>query len=440
MGAEMNKRIFTFIFIILLIIGLIGAFFVYRYNNATTEYYWKDNTRSQKNEKAGYFALSKFLQKQYKDTPVLYVKSMKQFEKMTAKNNNALLFIGTSLYSNRSFSNQNIDDLIKWVEKGNHLYIKESKYLNEKLGLKFNNFEVLNKTNNDIKNACQKEYDDLQQYTSKFKGFMPKDFIKNCATNLSIFRLPENNQLIFILETPIEELKHIGGFDIRQTPNIIAKAQTADDIVTLVRVKKGKGTITVVGTYEIFSHPEKPIDADKIHINRFDNAYFAAYLSQGKSTIYLMSPKGEKQTTKKDKLPLWLQLFIKHPLPATLFALLMILAIWQQIKRLGGTRRYHNKKERQISAHFAAQGRLISHNKEEYALLCEWRNELLQEWQRKFGTVSATRQTAVLLGKKLNVAADDIELWLHPIPQNLRTGDLLRFVRSHQQLRKKQNG
>ena len=51
MGAEMNKRIFTFIFIILLIIGLIGAFFVYRYNNATTEYYWKDNTRSQKNEK-----------------------------------------------------------------------------------------------------------------------------------------------------------------------------------------------------------------------------------------------------------------------------------------------------------------------------------------------------------------------------------------------------
>ncbi|MBQ5429154.1 MAG: hypothetical protein IIU35_01995, partial [Neisseriaceae bacterium] len=143
---------------------------------------------------------------------------------------------------------------------------------------------------------------------------------------------------------------------------------------------------------------------------------------------------------KKDKWPLWLQLFIKHPLPATLFALLMIFAIWQQIKRLGGTRQYDDKKERQISAHFAAQGRLISHNKEEYALLCEWRNELLQEWQRKFGTVSATRQTAVLLGKKLNVAADDIELWLHPIPQNLRTGDLLRFVRSHQQLRKKQNG
>ncbi|MBQ5429875.1 MAG: hypothetical protein IIU35_05705, partial [Neisseriaceae bacterium] len=69
----MNKRIFTFIFIILLIIGLIGAFFVYRYNKATTEYYWKDNTSTQKYEKAGYFALSKFLQKQYKYTPVLYV-------------------------------------------------------------------------------------------------------------------------------------------------------------------------------------------------------------------------------------------------------------------------------------------------------------------------------------------------------------------------------
>lgn len=439
MGAEMNKRIFTFIFIILLIIGLIGAFFVYRYNKATTEYYWKDNTSTQKYEKAGYFALSKFLQKQYKDTPVLYVKSMKQFEKMTAKNNNALLFVGSSRLSDRSFSDKNTDDLIKWVEKGNHLYIKESQYINKQLGLKFNNFPVKKLENKDIKNACQKEYDDLQQYNSQFKGFMPKDFVKNCATNLSIFRLPENNQNIFILETPIEELKHIGGFDIRQTPNIISYAQTADNIVTLVRVKKGKGTITVVGTYEILSHPEKPIDADKIHINRFDNAYFAAYLSQGKSAIYLMSPKGEKQTNKKDKWPLWLQLFIKHPLPATLFALLMIFAIWQQIKRLGGTRQYDDKKERQISAHFAAQGRLIAHNKEEYALLCEWQNELQNEWQRRFGAMSATRQTAVLLAKKLNVAADDIELWLHPIPKNLRTNDLLRFVRSHQRLRKKQN-
>ena len=436
----MNKRIFTFVFIILVIIGLIAAFFVYRYNKATTEYYWKDNTATQRHEKAGYFALSKFLQKQYKNTPVLYVKSMKQFKKMTDKNNNALLFVGTGwLENNRSFSNQNLDELMKWVENGNHLYIKESNYLNEKLGLKFNNFPVKKLENKDIKNACKKEYNDLQQYNSKFKGFMPKDFIQNCSTNLSIFVLPENNQPIFILEKPIEELKNIGGFDIRQTPNIISYAQTADNIVTLVRVKKGKGTITVVGTYEIFSHPIEPTKTDKIHINRFDNAYFAAYLSQGKSAIYLMSPKNDKQNNKKDKLPLWLQLFIKHPLPATLFALLMILTVWQQIKRLGGTRRYNQTKERQISAHFTAQGRLITHNKEEYALLCEWQDELLQEWQRKFGTVAATRQAAVLIGKKLNVAADDIELWLHPIPQNLRAGDLLRFVRSHQQLRKKHN-
>lgn len=435
----MNKRIFTFVFIILVIIGLIAAFFVYRYNNATTEYYWKDNTATQRHEKAGYFALSKFLQKQYKNTPVLYVKSMKQFKKMTDKKNNALLFVGTGWLDNRSFSNQNLDELMKWVENGNHLYIKESNYLNEKLGLKFNNFPVKKLENKDIQAACKKEYNDLQQYNSKFKGFMPKDFIQNCNTNLSIFVLPENNNNIFILETPIEELKNIGGFDIRQTPNIISYAQTADNIVTLVRVKKGKGTITVVGTYEILSHPIEPTKTDKIHINRFDNAYFAAYLSQGKSAIYLMSPKNDKQNNKKDKLPLWLQLFIKHPLPATLFALLMILTIWQQIKRLGGTRRYNQTKERQISAHFTAQGRLITHNKEEYALLCEWQDELLQEWQRKFGTVAATRQAAVLIGKKLNVAADDIELWLHPIPQNLRAGDLLRFVRSHQQLRKKHN-
>ena len=435
----MNKRIFTFVFIILVLIGLIVAFFVYRYNNATTEYYWKDNTATQRHEKAGYFALSKFLQKQYKNTPVLYVKSMKQFKKMTDKKNNALLFVGTGWLDNRSFSNQNLDDLMKWVENGNHLYIKESNYLNEKLGLKFNNFPVKKLENKDIQAACKKEYNDLQQYNSKFKGFMPKDFMQNCNTNLSIFRLPENNNNIFILEKPIEELKNIGGFDIRQTPNIISYAQTADNIVTLVRVKKGKGTITVVGTYEIFSHPIEPTKTDKIHINRFDNAYFAAYLSQGKSAIYLMSPKNDKQNNKKDKLPLWLQLFIKHPLPATLFALLMILTVWQQIKRLGGTRRYNQTKERQISAHFTAQGRLITHNKEEYALLCEWQDELLQEWQRKFGTVAATRQAAVLIGKKLNVAADDIELWLHPIPQNLRAGDLLRFVRSHQQLRKKHN-
>ncbi|MBR5675429.1 MAG: hypothetical protein IKX14_03190 [Neisseriaceae bacterium] len=288
----------------------------------------------------------------------------------------------------------------------------------------------------DIFIAYQGEYADGRNYIQQAVDNGAKAVVYQAD---NIFVLPENNQPIFILEKPIEELKNIGGFDIRQTPNIISYAQTADNIVTLVRVKKGKGTITVVGTYEIFSHPIEPTKTDKIHINRFDNAYFAAYLSQGKSAIYLMSPKNDKQNNKKDKLPLWLQLFIKHPLPATLFALLMILTVWQQIKRLGGTRRYNQTKERQISAHFTAQGRLITHNKEEYALLCEWQDELLQEWQRKFGTVAATRQAAVLIGKKLNVAADDIELWLHPIPQNLRAGDLLRFVRSHQQLRKKHN-
>lgn len=437
----MNKRILSFVVIVLVIIGLIAAWFVYQYNHAETEYYWRDKTEAMKNNKAGYYALSQFLQKQHKNTPVLYVKSMKQFEKFSQKNkNNAILLVGSVAFNRSDFNDDNMDILFKWVEDGNHLYIKQNKYINQKLGLEFNNFPVKKTVNQDIQAACKDEYFSLQQYENKFKKFMSKQFIEHCSSNLSIFRLPENQQNIFILEKPIKELEHIDGFDIRQTPNVISVAKTADDIATIVRVKKGKGTITVTGTYEIWNHPEKPIDAEKIHLNRFDNAYFAAYLTQDKSNIYLMSPKSGNKNSGLDKnFPAWLQLLQKYPLPTILFALLVMLAIWQQIKRLGGKRRLDERNTRPISAHFAAQGRLIAHNKEEYALLCEWRNELLQEWQRKFGTVSATRQTAVLLAKKLNVAADDIELWLHPIPQNLRTGDLLRFVRSHQRLRKKQN-
>ena len=440
----MNKRILSFVVIVLVIIGLIAAWFVYQYNHAETEYYWRDKTEAMKNNKAGYYALSQFLQKQHKNTPVLYVKSMKQFEKFSQKNkNNAILLVGSA--NNRGdFGNDNVDILFKWVEEGNHLFIKNNYYIEQKLGLKSDNFSVKKTVNKDIQAACLKEYHKLQQYEDKFKNFIPENFVVNCSANLSILTLPENQQNIFILETPIKDLEYfgeyLGGFDIRQTPNIISVAKTADDIATIVRVKKGKGTITVTGTYEIWNHPEKPIDAEKIHLNRFDNAYFAAYLTQGKSNIYFMSPKGgNKKSGLNKNFPAWLQLLQKYPLPTILFALLVMLAIWQQIKRLGGKRRLDERNTRPISAHFAAQGRLIAHNKEEYALLCEWRNELLQEWQRKFGTVSATRQTAVLLAKKLNVAADDIELWLHPIPQNLRTGDLLRFVRSHQRLRKKQN-
>lgn len=444
----MNKRILSFVVIVLVIIGLIAAWFVYQYNHAETEYYWNDKTEAMKNNKAGYYALSQFLQKQHKNTPVLYVKSMKQFEKFSQKNkNNAILLVGSA--NNRGdFGNDNIDILFKWVEEGNHLYIRQNKYINQKLGLEFKsvpeikkNFPVKTTENKEIQAACQQEYNSLQQY-KKFGYSVDNDFVKNCSNNLSMMVLPENNQPIFILETDIQKIdeKNLWGFDISKTPNIISAAKYPNDIATIVRVKKGKGTITVTGTYEIWNHPEKPIDAEKIHLNRFDNAYFAAYLTQDKSNIYFMSPKGGNKKSGLDKnFPAWLQLLQKYPLPTILFALLVMLAIWQQIKRLGGKRRLDERNTRPISAHFAAQGRLIAHNnKEEYALLCEWRNELLQEWQRKFGTVSATRQTAVLLAKKLNVAADDIELWLSPIPQNLRTGDLLRFVRSHQQLRKKQ--
>ena len=66
----MNKRILSFVVIVLVIIGLIAAWFVYQYNHAETEYYWRDKTEAMKNNKAGYYALSQFLQKQHKNTPV----------------------------------------------------------------------------------------------------------------------------------------------------------------------------------------------------------------------------------------------------------------------------------------------------------------------------------------------------------------------------------
>ena len=439
----MRKPLFILLFSVIAISAILFGIVAYIYKDATTEYIWKDNTANMKNNQAGYYALSKFLQKQAAPTKMIHISSMKKFEKYKKQKNNAILFVGNGNFSNKHFSNSNLDILLKWVEDGNHLYIKESKYLNEKLNIKFNNFPVKKQKNQYIQAACEKKYNQLkQQYSGKFPKFMPNDYMENCSLNLSIFRLPENQQDIFILETPIEKLKHIGGFDISKTPNVISTAKTADDIVTVVRIKKGKGTITVVGTYELFAHPEEPTNIKAIHLNSFDNAYFAAYLAQGKSVIYSMSPKNnDKKNDEFEKnLPLWWQLLKKYPLPVTLFVLMIIAAVWQYARRLGGTRRYQNLAEKQITAHFAAQGRLIAHQNEHYALLCEWQNTLLQEWQQKFGRFSQhnPRQNAVLIAKQLGVSPNDVEMWLHPIPDNLRPNDILRFVRSHQQLRKQQ--
>ena len=435
----MRNILFVLVFILIIFTTIVVAGRAYLYRDADIQYVWQDNTRNMRHQQAGYYALSKFLSQHIAPKKVLYISNMKKFNQYRQKEKNALLLMGEAQNGYQSLSKRHIDSLLQWVEEGNHLLIKENQYINQKLGIKFNNFPVKKQVNKNIQAACTQEYNTLkQQYIDKFPKFLPSDFIAHCSSNLSIFRLPENKQDIFLLETPIEELKHIGGFDIRQTPNIISVAYTADNIPTIVRVKKGQGSITVVGTYEIFAHPERPTKSRAIHLNRFDNAYFAAYLAQEKSVVYLMSPP--QQPAPKIALPLWVQWFKEQPLLSTLFVLLIVACVWQYARRLGGKRRYDTRQERQQMAHFAAQGRLITHQNEQYATLCEWQKERLQLWQRKLGQFSHTgkRQTAVLIAKQIGVRPDEVALWLEPIPQNLRGRDLLRYIRSHQQLRKQQ--
>ena len=132
----MRKPLFILLFSVIAISAILFGIVAYIYKDATTEYIWKDNTANMKNNQAGYYALSKFLQKQAAPTKMIHISSMKKFEKYKKQKNNAILFVGNGNFSNKHFSNSNLDILLKWVEDGNHLYIKESKYLNEKLNIK----------------------------------------------------------------------------------------------------------------------------------------------------------------------------------------------------------------------------------------------------------------------------------------------------------------
>ena len=99
-------------------------------------------------------------------------------------------------------------------------------------------------------------------------------------------------------------LKRIGVY-IKYLPYIVQAVLTNKDKIV---VKYNK----VMKAYNSFDNLEFNEDGLFVESKGFDNAYFAAYLTQGKSNIYLMSPKsGNKHSGLDKNFPAWLQLLQK---------------------------------------------------------------------------------------------------------------------------------
>lgn len=427
-------KVLAILFAVVIIIAAIISFV---YNKNFHEIItWEEDYQAKHNRNTydGLWALSRFLSK-YQSKSVIYIENKKQFDEYITKNiskNNAVLFL-----TDNSVINDDIATvLMEWIARGNHLVV-DGKHNNL---LKHWHIEYPTEQDNQeqifgINSACVKEFEKVKQYgVDKFSKSFQEKSIKTCNEQASFFRLPENNSIYFIDSI---SLKHTFKIDFNSTKNVIATAKNSHGI-TMVQAKHQNGSVTFVRNMNIFGHPEIPSEFSRVHINRLDNAYLAAYLAHQKSDIYIATPK--LAATKHNlslKPPKWWQIFRKHPLLWTIFILLVATAIWRKTRRLGGLRHYDDTNERTIALHCLAQGRLIDKHHEQYSVLLDWQQAICDEWDRKLSSHQSYGQAEYIdnIAKITNLERSDIQLWLNPIPEKLNRNDLLRYIQSHQRIR-----
>lgn len=424
---------------------------------------WRDDALVKTFTESPYYGLSVFLKKLYPQTELRILPTLSEFEQADTTDN-AVLFVVDA--DNTDEATQQL--LLDWVSAGNHLVLSANTYRNEELfpelKLPLSRVEPsaedkaeAERTHSEQKPGrplhirdkrlakdvtpatharCQQAWAVMEQ---QYSDLLPKnsseertEFLQECGLGLASLSLPQAAEQPFYLLSTTYFQDYVFNTENTKTPMLMQAKNSYG--TTLVRVPYGDGTITLSNSEDIFAHPQMPtrFSAD---ITRFDNAYLAAYLAQGKSQIFILNSLKGRQAP--SLLPLWAQLIKKEPLLSAVLILLLISIIWHQAKRLGGKRRYDARAERQLIAHFAAQGQFVWRMGQQRAVLDQFQQELWQEWQRKLAgyTFSNQSQKINLLHRITSVSKADIALWLQPIPETVRRRDLLRYLRAHQRIR-----
>lgn len=425
---------------------------------------WRDDTLTKTFTESPYYGLSVFLKKLYPQTELRILPTFSEFGQADGTDN-AVIFVADA--NNADEATQKM--LLDWVAAGNHLVLSADVYGDEKLfpqlnltlernepsaedkaeaermhgkqHLRWPLFDIRDKRLAKnippaIQTRCQQVWAAIEQNYSdmllKNSSEERTEFLQECRLGLAALALPQAPERPLYLFSTAYRQDFVFHPEHAAVP-VLMQAQSVYG-TTLVRIPYGDGTITLSNNGDIFAHPGNPsrLNAD---ITRFDNAYLAAYLAQGKSRIFILNSLENRPSP--NLLPFWAQLVKKEPLLSVVSFLLLVSIIWHQAKRLGGKRRYDARAERQLIAHFAAQGQFVWRMGEQRAVLDQFQQELWQEWQRKLAgyTFSNQSQKINLLHRITSVSKADIALWLQPIPATVRRRDLLRYLRAHQRIR-----
>ncbi|MDO5687563.1 MAG: DUF4350 domain-containing protein [Neisseria sp.] len=450
------------LWIVLGIIVLIAAAVIAPQIVTESRRQWQDDASRQAWRYSRYYGLSVFLEKLY---PKAKVRILHDFSEFTAQEptHNAVMFIAET----DSSSEATQQALLDWVAQGNHTvispYLYEGRSIFAELNLpllpvrpskedeavaeqekilphQVRDRRLEAKVRPQVQAACTRHTAEMMRLYPDLIDIRdtqppsPKDLLHHrCALVTSVLRLPEQAGRDYFLFDDTGYANWVFDTSAPASP-IIMQADNAYG-TSLVQVRHGAGSITLSNGSDLFAHPEAPTNLSAAHLNRFDNAYLAAYLAQDKPQIFILNSLQNRDAP--SLLPFWAQLIKKEPLLAAIILLLLASIIWHQALRLGGKRRYDERQERPLLAHFVAQGQLIGRMREQHALLAGLQQELWQDWQRKLSgyRFGSAAQKIDLIHRLTGIAKSDVALWLQPLPETVRRRDLLRYLRAHQRIR-----
>ena len=248
-----------------------------------------------------------------------------------------------------------------------------------------------------------------------------------CSQNLSSIALPEGKTIWWLNQYGSE-----AGFNVAPSKNIMWQSKGAAGS-QMVRIKHGQGSVVLVNSMSGFDNPKDPRSPHS-DLNRFDHAYLASYLAQGKREVWFVNRIG---TTVQNAPPLWKKLWQFSPLFCGVLLLLFALFVWRSAHRQGVTKQLSHNEDRQLKQYLQAQGSFLWHKQQRLQVLSQLQQQLWQEWQRRIPGLSTLTKAEQLtaIQRIVSAPAEDITLWLQALPAKPTTQDWLDYLQAHQHIR-----
>ena len=450
------------LFIILGVLALIaiGVFLGFKREPYTT---WKeDQSKLTLNKHGHLLALSQFYQQHAPQMKQQAWRTWKADEPPFANQRQHLLFV----YDNSNMTTSQFNQLLAWVAQGNHVVMPVNDYVtpetdenpsekqdDEVFPEAWNQLDVPEEQTANIaawakltfvKRDWEKQpapllpqcNDYLNQLDTAEKQIGSKTTLSTkeraslqavCSQNLSSIALPEGKTVWWLNQYGQE-----AGFKIEPSKNVLWQSKGAAGS-QMVRIQHGQGSVVLVNSMLGLSNPSDPRSPNS-DLNRFDHAYLASYLAQGKQEVWFVNRVG---TTVQSAPPLWKKLWQFSPLFCGVLLLLFALFVWRSAHRQGVIKQLTRHEDRQLKQYLQAQGEFLWHKQQRVQVLSQLQQQLWQEWQRRIPGLSTFTKAEQLKAIQRIISApdNDIELWLQALPAKPTTQEWLAYLQAHQHIR-----